>query len=120
MRHQTDTDTRSDNMATHNSPKYSKFKTLAVNINGLNNFSKTQKNSLKKMFDFLKTNKIDVALLQEIHSTKVTEKQWQKEWTGISFWNSGPTNSTVGVAILFNEKFHEKIQNIKNDDVGRI
>ena len=49
----------------------------------------------------------DITLLQETHSTKITEKQWQKEWVGISFWNAGHTNQG-------------KIQNIKNDDLNRI
>ena len=58
--------------------------------------------------------------MQETHSTKTTEKQWQKESAGLSFWNCGPTNQTAGTAILFKEHFLEKIQNIKNDDAGRI
>lgn len=58
--------------------------------------------------------------MQETHSTKITEKQWQKESAGLSFWNCVPTNQTAGTAILFKEHFLEKIQNIKNDDAGRI
>lgn len=43
-------------------------------------------------------------MLQETHSTKTSETQWQKKWTGISFWNTRPINETAGIAILFNEK----------------
>ena len=82
-------------------------KFLTVNVNGLNNFNKRD-----KIFNLLKTKKIDLALLQETHSTKTTETQWQKEWTGMAFWNSGPTHQSAGVSILFTEKFEGKIQNI--------
>ena len=58
MRHPVDTDTPSNNMDTHNSLKTFKFKTLTVNVNGLNNFSKRN-----KIFNSLTTNRIDVALL---------------------------------------------------------
>ena len=59
-------------------------------------------------------------MLQETHATKISEKQWQKKWTGISFWNSRPIDQTAGIAIYFNEKFQGKIQNIKNDELARI
>ena len=58
--------------------------------------------------------------MQETHSTKDTEKQWQKEWEGMSFWNSGPTHQTAGIASLFSQTFQGKIQYIKNDNIGRI
>ena len=32
-----------------------------------------------KSFNFIKTNKIDITVLQEADSTNITEKQWQKE-----------------------------------------
>ena len=67
-----------------------------------------------------KNQKIDLALLQETHSTKITETQWQKEWTRICFWNSGPKHQSAGAAILFNENFEYKIQNIANDNIGRL
>ena len=38
----------------------------------------------------------------------------------MSFWNSGPTYHSAGVAILFSENFKGKIQNIVNDNAGRI
>ena len=58
--------------------------------------------------------------MQETHSTKDTEKQWQKEWEGMSFWNSGPTHQTAEIASLFSQTFQGKIQYIKNDNIGRI
>ena len=38
----------------------------------------------------------------------------------MSFWNSGPTYHSAGVAILFSENLKGKIQNIVNDNAGRI
>ena len=38
----------------------------------------------------------------------------------MSFWNSEPTYHFAGVAILFSENFKGKIQNIVNDNAGRI
>ena len=51
-----------------------KFKVLTVTANGLNNHNKRI-----KVFNNLKTKKIDITLLQETHSTKTTEKKWQQE-----------------------------------------
>ena len=57
--------------------------------------------------------------MQETHSTKDREKQWQKEREDMSFWNSGPTHQTAGIASLFSENVQGKAQNIKNDNTGR-
>ena len=38
----------------------------------------------------------------------------------MSFWNSGPTYHSAGVATLLSENFKGKIQNIVNDNAGRI
>ena len=38
----------------------------------------------------------------------------------MSFWNSRPTHQSAEQAILLSENFEGKIQNIKNDDTGRI
>ena len=51
-------------MLTHNF-----LKILTINVNGLN-----QPNKRSKIFNYLKTNKIDITLLQETHSTNETEK----------------------------------------------
>ena len=71
MKLSTDADTPPNNKSTQNPLKTSKLKTLTANVNGLNNITKRH-----KIFSFLKINKIDIGLLQETHSTKITEKQW--------------------------------------------
>ena len=103
------------NNTSHKTIRNSKVKILTVNVNGLNNINKRT-----KTFNFFKTNKIDITLLQETHSTNITEKQRQKAWSGISFRNSGPTHETAGQATLLKENSEGKIQNIKNDYTGRI
>lgn len=52
------------------------------------------------MFGILINKKIDIALIQEIHSTKESMNKWQKKWQGKSFWNSGKTPKASGIAIL--------------------
>ena len=77
MKHQDDINTKpnkTNHFKTHN------LKVLITNVNGLNNVRKREKN-----FNLLYTKNIDLALLQETHSAKLTEVQWQKEWTGMSF-----------------------------------
>lgn len=115
MKQHTDTDVNSNNTTSHNQFKSHKFKILTINVNSVNNLSK-----VNKIFNFQKTNKIDITLVHETHSTKITEKQWRKVWAGMSFWNSGSTYQTAGIATPFTEHFQGKTQNIKNDDVGRI
>ena len=82
------------NTNTHNIDTQ-KFKVLTVNVNGRNNHNKRI-----RLFNSLKTKKIDIRLLQETHSTKTTETKWQQEWNRMSFWNSGPTYHSAGVATL--------------------
>ena len=62
------------NNTSRKTTKNQKLKILTVNVNGFNNFNKRT-----KIFNFIKTNKIDITVLQETHSTNITEKQWQKE-----------------------------------------
>ena len=91
----------------HNTINNNKLKIFTINVNGLN-----QSNKRAKIFNYLKTNKIEITLPQETHSTKDTEKNWQKEWPGMSFWHTGPTHQPARQAILFAELFQGKIQNI--------
>ena len=107
MRQPNDIDARPNNITTKSHSNTYKLNVLKVNVNGLNNLNKRD-----KIFNLLKAKKIDIALLQENHSTKTTDIQRQKKWTGTSFWNSGPTHQSVLVAITFNEKFQGKIQGI--------
>ena len=86
----------------------SPFKILTTNVNDLNS-----QNKRTKFYNPLKSTKIDIALVVETHSIKNTEILWQKEWTRMSFWNSGPNHQTAGVAIFLKKtlKVNYKILN---------
>ena len=75
---------------------------------------------MTKFFNSLKTKKNDITVLQETHSTKTAETKWQLELNGMALWNSGPTNHSADIAIPFSRNFKGKIQNIVNDNAGRI
>ena len=79
-----------------------------------------QRNKRSKIFNYLKTNKTDIALLQETHLSNETEKNWQREWSGMSFWHTGRNHQTAEQAILLANNFRGKIQNILKDYPGRI
>ena len=57
----------------------------------------------KNFFEKIQNKNIDTALLQETHSTKENIKKWEKESDGKSFWNSGETPKSTGVAILIKQ-----------------
>ena len=52
----------------HKTTTNHKLKILTLNVNSLNNVNKRT-----NIFNFIKTNKTDITLLQETHSTKITE-----------------------------------------------
>ena len=52
------------NNTSRKTTKNHKLKILTVNVNGFNNFNKRT-----KIFNFIKTNKTAITLLQETHST---------------------------------------------------
>jgi exonuclease III len=86
---------------------------LTCNINGLNDQTKRD-----NFFGFLKKSSYDLILLQETKSGPSTVKQWGDEWTGESIWNSGPSHSCCGVAIL--SKSNISLTELKRDANGRI
>ena len=61
-----------------------------ININDLNSSQKRN-----KIFNWLKSQKIVITLIQETHSTHNTTTEWGKEWDGVSVWNSGPSNQSA-------------------------
>ena len=71
-------------MTRHNMTDNNSLSILSLNINGLNDNKKRN-----DLFEQLNNKNIDIILLQETHSTKQIIENWQKEWSGKSFWNSG-------------------------------
>ncbi|WAR24787.1 YTX2-like protein [Mya arenaria] len=73
-----------------------------------------------KLFNWIKDNDYDFALLQETHcSTDFEAKIWSSQWNGNAFWNNGDSNSK-GVAILVNKKVsYVCVENISHMIKGR-
>ena len=76
-----------------------------IHVNGLNEHRKRA-----KIFNWLKTQNIEITLIQETHSTTTTTAEWKKGWDGISVWNSGPSHLSSGVAILLNQNLKHKFK----------
>ena len=87
----------------------------SINVNGLRNDKKRQ-----NVFNWLKSKKYDVILLQETHCENSDEEHdWAKDWNGTSLWCNG-TRLSKGVAILINEKSPIKLLSHNKHHDGRI
>ena len=64
--------------------------------------------------------KIEIAFLQETHSTSEVSKKWKKEWFGKSIWYSRTTPKASLVAILFKENLEIEIVQTQKDIDGQI
>ena len=67
---------------------------VSLNVRGLQN-----KNKRNIIFQYFKTKKFDVILLQETYSTLQDKNKWKKEREGPAFFSS-LSNHKCGVAIL--------------------
>ena len=94
---------------------YTTLSVLSININGM-----SEEKKRNKLFDILKNKNIDITLIQETHSTKNLTNQWEKEWLGKSFWNSGLIAKSSGVAILIKKDLNINISTVLQDKEGRI
>ena len=74
----------------------------------------------KKTYEMLINRKIEIAFLQETHSTPEASKKWKKEWLGKSIWHSGTTPKASGVAILFKANLEIEIVQTQKDKDGQI
>ena len=97
----------------YNTTNNNKFKILTINVNDLN-----QSNKRVKIFNYLKSNKTDITLLQETHSTNESEKKWQKEWPGMSFWHTGPLTNGQGKQSFLQNFFEGKFNIYKKMSLG--
>lgn len=73
----------------------------------------------RKIFHYLHELKIDIALLQETHSTIHDEKFWTAEWGGKIFFSHGESNAR-GVAILIKKNIGASFGPIYVDHDGRV
>ena len=63
--------------------------------------------------------RVDIALLQETHSTKSSENIWKSEWGGKGYFSHDTSNSK-GVCILFRKNLDFALHNVKKDTSGRV
>ena len=100
---------------TDNQTPTKRLNIATFNVNGLQNDSKRQ-----KTYEMLINRKIEIAFLQETHSTPEASKKWKKEWLGKSIWHSGTTPKASGVAILFKANLEIEIVQTQKDKDGQI
>ena len=72
----------------------------------------------RQIFHYLKEHKIDIACLQETHTTKNCHKRWRAEWGGEIIFSDG-TNNAKGVAILINKNSGISVSKSSNIIPGR-
>lgn len=85
-----------------------------LNTKGLRN-----KQKRLQVFKYLENKKYDVIFLQETHSDSLTNKTWQQEWEGDSFF-SGVNSNKEGVAFLVNKISGIKCSNFNEIVSGRL
>ena len=86
---------------------------MTLNVRGLADRIKR-----KKLFQYLYDKHVDIALLQETHSSKKMHKRWQTEFGGKIYFADGETNAR-GVAILLKKNLECKVVRVEKDDIGR-
>ena len=101
-------------MSLPQSKMMTKVKALSFNCNGLFNATKRH-----QVFNHLKSENVDIFLLQESHSIPKMENVWTEEWGGKIYYSHGLSNSR-GVCILFKPGLSPTIHEIKRDDQGRV
>lgn len=91
MRRPPDSDIPPNNHTSHHTTTNSKLKIVAINVNGLNNTSKRN-----KIFNFLKTKKVDITLLLEIHLLESLKDNGKKSGPVFHFRLQNPRTKLQG------------------------
>lgn len=91
------------------------FKTLSLNVRGLQGYKKRQ-----DIFYWLKRQKADVYCLQETHCGSQNDMcRWTKQWDGPAYWTCGSTQS-CGVAILLRKDCVIDVEKVFKEGNGRL
>ena len=88
--------------------------TGSLNVRGLGDITKR-----KSIFNFLKSKRFDIYLLQEVHCTADTTNLWKQQWGGKIYMSHGTTNSR-GAMILINPKMDCEVELQFTDTEGRL
>lgn len=90
-----------------------KIQFCSYNVNGLVDDKKR-----RKIFQYLKLKKVQIAMLQETHSTDEKMHLWQSEWGG-KMVCSNNTSSSKGVLLLFDRQLDFVMNRVETDSDGR-
>ena len=85
------------------------FNLVSLNVRGLNNISKR-----KAVFKWLENKQYDIILLQETHTTTVSESVWNRDWKGPIFYSHG-SNHSRGCTILIKNTLDFNVKSVSAD-----
>ena len=97
----------------NNDSKQNKLNMFSLNARGLGDQKKR-----RSLFHWLETNYRGITLLQETHSTLLSEKNWRNDYKGEIYYSHGTCGSR-GVAIIVPEALHATVNNKITDLSGR-
>lgn len=91
---------------------------MALTIASLNVRGLRDKGKRREVFNWLRTKKFSIYLLQEVHCTEDTNHVWSAEWGYQTIFSTYKSNK-AGVCILFNNNFDFQIEKAYIDPQGR-
>ena len=91
---------------------------MALTIASLNVSGLRDKGKRREVFNWLRTKKFSIYLLQEVHCTEDTNHVWSAEWCYQTIFTTYKSNK-AWVCILFNDNFDFQIQRAFIDPQGR-
>ena len=86
---------------------------ISLNVRGIRDRVKR-----KTIFDWVRTKRGDVVMLQETYSTPDIEEEWERDWGGQMIFSHG-SNHSSGVLILLAPGLNCKIDQVVTDNDGR-
>ena len=89
------------------------LKIASLNVRGLRDNLKR-----RELFNWLRSKKYSIYMLQECHCTENTNPVWSAEWGYQAIFSTFSSNK-AGVCILFNNTFNLQIQKLFVDPSGR-
>lgn len=90
------------------------FKISSLDLNGARDVKK-----INSFYELVKLKNIDISFIQETHSCKENEIDWQREWDGTVIM-SHKSSTSAGVAILFSRSFAPLSYEVDEVIAGRL
>jgi exonuclease III len=84
---------------------------VSKNVRGINNPKK------RSIFSWVRKQNADIALLQEVYSSKENENKWKNEWGGQVVYAHG-TKHSRGTIVLINPKYDCEVLDMVQDPSG--